>query len=538
MVVVSAAQQSRFFQEIAQNVGFWGGLAQVCGLIGFTVAVIGGVMRRVNLLAALCWLAVMVVLFVAPTNAARSGTSNADPLFFTAITPQTYKWTQTPYPYYTPPEADENGQMPAQQKPKRPIDDLQKLEQMKKGKAFYLFTPQLATIDALNRIRVSVSQSFVRDHEGYKAPVADFSAQFNASLKPLAGLSHMIFGNIDKGTYAALLPMLLTFMMVVVIVCTPFILMLAAAMPQWAPGLLLLTVGGVAYTKVVEVMFALIRGVFGLFLDLNSTNQPGHVTMFNEVLLGLGYLVALAISVWLVFKIRRMGKNAHHLLQDFVRETRAASHAQQQAASQMAQHTQRLGGIASQGMANMGSAGGISAPLQQLPFDAARHEALRPKAANQKSAEELRAAPPSNGELAAQSLERAFAKTKEDALNKAKQEGVPNEASMPRAAKATATGQKAETVEPALSKVAKTLGGHSPEELGQSYQTATQLFSTGALTMRMDDQNMLRVEVNLQLEIMQTLSPDLQDALTHLQAEGHITRALGADQKPFFALAE
>ena len=99
-------------------------------------------------------------------------------------------------------------------------------------------------------------------------------------------------------------------------------------------------------------------------------------------------------------------------------------------------------------------------------------------------------------------------------------------------------GQKAETVEPALSKVAKTLGGGSPEELGQSYNTATQLFTSGALSMRMDNDQTMRVEVNLSLDIMQTLSPELQGAVSHLQNEGHITRATGDDNKQFFALVE
>ena len=56
--------------------------------------------------------------------------------------------------------------------------------------------------------------------------------------------------------------------------------------------------------------------------------------------------------------------------------------------------------------------------------------------------------------------------------------------------------------------------------------------------MRMDNDQTMRVEVNLSLDIMQTLSPELQGAVSHLQNEGHITRATGDDNKQFFALVE
>ena len=545
MIVVSAAQQSAFMEQISQSIGFWGGLAEACALIGFTVAVIGGVLRKVNLFSIGCWLAVMIILFVAPLNAQRDKARNSDPLFFTAMTPNNYAWTKQPYPtFHLPdemPEVAEGEDAPPlpEPKPKTPLEDLRELEPMKKGEPFYIFTPQLVTIDALNRVRTGVSQSFV-DGEGYSAPVADFSVRNSDTLKPLANFSRVMFGNIDDGAYAALLPMLLTFLMVVVIVCTPFILIVAAMMPHWAPGLLLLTIAGVAYTKIVEVMFEMVRGVFGLFLDIGGRAQPNQmrdITVFNEVLLGLGYLCALGVSVWLVLKIRKTGQNAHNLLQDFVRESRAASQAQKQAANKISQGV----GYGLQGSRAMGGVGtatqSLSAPLQKLPFDADRHAALRQKATNQKSAEELRPEAPANEKLQQENIARAFAKTREQALKRAKEAGVPDDAALPRAARGQA-GQKSETVEPALSKVAKTLGGDTPDELGQSYNTATQLFTTGALTMRMDDDNTMRVEVNLSLEIMQTLSPELQGAVSHLQNEGHITRATGADKKPFFALVE
>lgn len=547
MIVVSAAQQSEFMMQISQSIGFWGGLAEVCALIGFTVAVIGGVLRKVNLFSIGCWLLVMIILFVAPLNAKQSNSGTEDPLFFTEITPDRYDWTRDPYEtFHLPDEMQqptEGKEMPQPQH-KTPLEDLQKLEPVKKNQAFYMFTPQLVTIDVLNRVRTGVTNSFV-DDDGYSAPIVDFSVRNSESLKPLASFSRVMFGNIDDGAYAALLPMLLTFLMVVVIVCTPFILIVAAMMPHWSPGLLLLTLAGVAYTKVVEVMFAMVRGVFGLFLDIGGRAQPGQirdVVLFNEVLLGLGYLCALGASIWLILKIRKTGQNAHNLLQDFVRESRAASLAQKNAANKISQSS----GFALQGSRTLGGMGGgvgtvtqsLSAPLQKLPFDADRHEALRQKATNQKSAEELRPdAGKSDPKLEQENLARAYAKTREQAMKRAKEAGVSDEAALPRAAKNQA-GQKNETVEPALSKVAKTLGGGTPDELSQSYNTATQLFTSGALTMRMDDDNTMRIEVNLSLDIMQTLSPELQGAVSHLQNDGHITRATGADKKPFFALVE
>jgi len=535
MVVVSAAQQSQFFEQISQGFGFWGGIAEGCALIGFTVAVLGGVLRKISLFPLLVWALVMIILFVAPINAKHDGARSKDPLFFTTITPEQYPWTRTPYQTFHAPEIDPENPDAAPE-PKTPIDDLRELAPMKKGKPFYLFTPQLALMDTLNRVRTAVGQSFVSSHEGYKAPVADFSIRHGDNLKPLAGFLRLIFGSLDGGTYSALLPMILSFLMVVMIVCTPFVLMMAVMLPHWAPSLLLLTVGGVAYTKIVEVMFAMVHGILGIFLELGKQGQPREIGTFNEVLLGLGYLLALLASVWLVFKVRKTGQSAHNLLQDFIRESKAASFAQKQAAQQMMQHTTTRS-LQGAGFGVGGGQQALNAPLQQLPFDAGRHEALRQKATQQKAAEELRPAPPTNTALAEENLQRAFAKTQQDALQKAQETGVPKEARAPRPTPPNA-GQKAETVEPALSKVAKTFGGTTPEELGQSYQTATQLFTTGALSMRLDDHNQLRVEINLNLEVMQTLSPDLQEALTYLQKQGHITRTMGADNKPFFALAE
>lgn len=543
MVIVAAAQQSRFFEEISRNLTFWGGLAEVCALIGFTALVIGYLLRRVGILHILTWVLVMILLFVAPLNAISDGTRNSDTLFFTALTPTQYDWTRQPYRTQHQPTGQENKNP----EPRTPLDDIREIEQVKKGRPLYLLSPQLALIDAFNHIRGAVGGSFVSGEGGYTAPVTDFARQNSSTLEPLANFSRLLFGNISEGTWSALLPMLLTFIMVIVIVCTPFILMLAVMVPHWGPGLLLLSVGGVVYAKMVEVMFAMVHGILGLFLDLGPAGAMGGASAVNEVLLGLGYLLALAASVWLVYKVRHTGKGVHGLLQDFIRESRAAGQqVQQKTAENLAK------GITSRSFQSVSlpPAGGqqaLMAPLQRLPMDgssagasggAASQNSLYNKAAFQQTAQrqETDKQAASSAATQGEALAQAFRKVREDAFRKAQQEGVPQQASLPQAATA-GSGQKGGTSEPALSRVARAFGGKTPEELSRSYRTATHLFSSGVLSMRTDDDNNLQVEVNLSLEVMQSLSPELQSAVNQLQRDGFIARTIAAGS-PCFVLKE
>lgn len=550
MVIVAAAQQSRFFEQISQSAGFWGGLAEACALIGFTVGVIGILLRRIGVLQGVTWFLIMVLMFAAPLNAHRLGAENNDRLFFTALQPEKYQWTRQPYrTFHPPPETRGAGgdyapDIPPE--PRTPLDDLKNIEQIKKGQPVFMFSPQLAMIDVLNHVRAAVGGSFVAESDGYKAPLADFSARNNETLKPLANFSTVMFGNIHQGMYSALLPMLLTFVMVIVIVCTPFILMLALMMPHWGPGLLLLTVGGVAYSKTVEIMFAMVHGILGLFLNLQRPDGPRNVATLNEVLLGLGYMVALLASIWLVYKVMQTGRGVHHLLRDLVRESQSVRNLQKLATQKLSQgattRSLQTASLQTASLQTTGMLGGgsqqqaLAAPLQQLPFDAGSQNNLYTKAARQKTAEQLRPDATPSPEEAQSALARAFAKTQKDALQKAKEQGVPKEARLPRAAR-DGSGRKTETNESGLSRVARALGGKTPEELSNSYQKATQLFSSGALAMRMDDNNTLRVEVNLSLEVMQTLPPELQDAVGKLQKDGFITRSI-ANGTPTFVLAE
>lgn len=539
MIIIAAAQQSRFFEEISKNLSFWGGLAEVCALIGFTVGVIGYLLNRIGILHVLSWVLAMILLFVAPLNALQDGERNSDTLFFTALTPTDYEWAKQPYKTHHPRTKTDSDRRDAPKKPKTPLDDIKEIEQIKKGRPLYIFSPQLALIDTFNKIRAAIGGSFVNSESGYRAPLDEFSSRNKSSLKPLASFSRMMFGNIEGGTYSALLPMLLTFIMVIMIVCTPFILMLALMLPHWGPSLLLLTVGGVVYVKTVEILFAMVHGILGLFINIGPSSQMASTNPINEIILGLGYFLALIASIWLIFKARHTGKSLHSLMHDFISESRTTGRQiQQNTAANLAQ------GITSRSLkgANLIAPGNsqqaLMAPMQRLTNTTTSSEVLYSKAAAQQTAVRWHANKNSADTAEQQDhlIEKAYQKVREDALRNAQEAGVSKQASMPRAATAAA-GQKQESNEPALTKIAKIFGGKTPEELSKGYHTATQLFSTGALSMRTDDENKLRIEVNLSLEIMETLSPEAQSAVNKLQNDGMITRII-ANGTPCFVIDE
>ena len=142
---------------------------------------------------------------------------------------------------------------------------------------------------------------------GYFSPVREFASGVGAGLAPVAVFFKGLFGGFEAGTYSAIMPALITWFITLTIIVTPLIYMVGLLIPQWSTGVFITPIITVVYFKSVELSFMLIHQIFeivggsrsGLAMDTGTTTAN-----FHDILLGMAYTSAFAVSLVLLFGLR------------------------------------------------------------------------------------------------------------------------------------------------------------------------------------------------------------------------------------------
>jgi hypothetical protein len=143
--------------------------------------------------------------------------------------------------------------------------------------------------------------------DGYFSPIRNVAAAAGEGLAPVAVFFKALFGGFEAGTYSGIMPSLITWFIALTILCTPLIYMIGLIIPQWSFGVLLTPIITVLYFKSVELSFVLIKQVFHLLSGKNSLTgeiQETALRNFHDILLGMAYTSAFAVSLVLLFGLR------------------------------------------------------------------------------------------------------------------------------------------------------------------------------------------------------------------------------------------
>lgn len=154
MILIGAAKQTSFFNQIGNNVGFWGQMGLVCGLIGFSILVIGFALQKSTMKDFGFWIAILLTLIVIPSFWTENGTGKSDPLFFHELVPNTIDWVNSPYPLVPNGTPLPGGRTPEDEIEEAGVDIRSALK---------IWTPQIVAIDVLNRLRAEMAVAFDKD---------------------------------------------------------------------------------------------------------------------------------------------------------------------------------------------------------------------------------------------------------------------------------------------------------------------------------------------------------------------------------------
>lgn len=112
-------------------------------------------------------------------------------------------------------------------------------------------------------------------------------------------------GGFAAGTYAAIMPVVVTFGTALTIMLTPFLYMIGLMVPHWSLNVVLLPLIGVAYFQLVKVIFTIIN-IFGkTFIEASDLNLlTGSGEQFPTIILSYAYTSAFILSAGLLYALR------------------------------------------------------------------------------------------------------------------------------------------------------------------------------------------------------------------------------------------
>ncbi|MBI1364297.1 MAG: hypothetical protein GC134_09960 [Proteobacteria bacterium] len=142
--------------------------------------------------------------------------------------------------------------------------------------------------------------------DGYFSSFRNAAGSISEGLAPAVIFFTALFGGFQAGTYSAIMPNLLTWFLGLTIVATPFLYMIGLVVPQWSMGVLMTPIIGVIYFKSVELSFVLIKGMFRVIsgIDSHTGKLESNLQNFHDILLGMAYTSAFAVSLVLLFGLR------------------------------------------------------------------------------------------------------------------------------------------------------------------------------------------------------------------------------------------
>lgn len=112
-------------------------------------------------------------------------------------------------------------------------------------------------------------------------------------------------GGFAAGTYAAIMPVVVTMGTAVVLMITPFLFMIGLMVPHWSLNILLIPLVGVAYFQLVKIVFTIINIFAKTFIEAGELNLlTGAGEQFATIVLGYAYTAAFILSAGLLYALR------------------------------------------------------------------------------------------------------------------------------------------------------------------------------------------------------------------------------------------
>jgi len=133
------------------------------------------------------------------------------------------------------------------------------------------------------------------------ADVGDLTALIGVDLKA-------IWGGFEAGTYAKIMPFIVSFGTALTIMITPFLYVIGLLVPQWSLSILLIPIVGVVYFQLVKVVFTVVNIMGETFLQAHQLGLlQGSHSKFSDIIMGTAYTMAFILSAGLLFALRNPG---------------------------------------------------------------------------------------------------------------------------------------------------------------------------------------------------------------------------------------
>lgn len=156
----------------------------------------------------------------------------------------------------------------------------------------------LPSILASEEVRAGSTPQMIGDIRNLMIGVGDVFAPVGVSIKAL-------WGGFEAGTYAAIMPFIVSFGTALVIMITPFLYIIGLLVPMWALSIFLIPIVGVLYFQLVKTVFVIINIMSSTMIDAHG---QGLLTTrnaeFSDIILGTAYTMAFILSAGLLFALR------------------------------------------------------------------------------------------------------------------------------------------------------------------------------------------------------------------------------------------
>ena len=172
-----------------------------------------------------------------------------------------------------------------------------------KGQVHLALLSHIAGNDAV--ISEGILENFLATNQ-FRAPLRKIAKSLGEGVAPALIWVTSMFGGFAAGTYAALMPLIVTWGLSLMIVMTPFLYLMGLIIPAWSLMILATPIIGILYLKTVEITFVLIKGIFEIFKQIIESD-PGtdfDTEAMYDLILGIAYTSSFALSLFLLFGLK------------------------------------------------------------------------------------------------------------------------------------------------------------------------------------------------------------------------------------------
>lgn len=114
-----------------------------------------------------------------------------------------------------------------------------------------------------------------------------------------------IWGGFEAGTYATIMPFIVSFGTALTIMITPFLYAIGLLVPMWSLSILLIPIVGVVYFQLVKVVFTVINIMGNTMLDAHDLGLlTGTHAKLSDIIMSTAYTMAFILSAGLLFALR------------------------------------------------------------------------------------------------------------------------------------------------------------------------------------------------------------------------------------------